>query len=274
MVEPRKMATFFGFTKEEVQALAVDIALTDNATDNASVIEDNNEALTNVTLSGRTLYKDGAWNTLCLPFALSTQQVSTLLGSNGQLMELDTKGTYETDKKTGLDGTTLYLYFKAATTIAAGKPYIIRWEGNGGSDNLVDPVFTNVVIDADAPTEVSFSGGKFVGTYNWQEYTTENQSILFLGAGNTLYWPQPSGGNNPSIGACRAYFQLSPNANVREFVLNFDGSAEDTGIISISKESRSQGVADAWYSVDGVKLDGKPTRKGLYIHGGRKVVVK
>ena len=33
-------------------------------------------------------------------------------------------------------------------------------------------------------------------------------------------------------------------------------------------------MADAWYTLDGVRLDGKPTKKGLYIHGGRKVVVK
>jgi hypothetical protein len=29
-----------------------------------------------------------------------------------------------------------------------------------------------------------------------------------------------------------------------------------------------------WYTVDGRRLDGKPAQKGLYIHGGRKVVIK
>jgi hypothetical protein len=32
--------------------------------------------------------------------------------------------------------------------------------------------------------------------------------------------------------------------------------------------------SDAWYSLDGRKLDGKPTTKGLYIHEGNKVVIK
>ena len=31
---------------------------------------------------------------------------------------------------------------------------------------------------------------------------------------------------------------------------------------------------DAWYTVDGVKLSGKPTRKGIYLYGGLKVVIK
>jgi hypothetical protein len=30
----------------------------------------------------------------------------------------------------------------------------------------------------------------------------------------------------------------------------------------------------AWYTLDGVKVNGKPTCKGLYIHGGKKVVIK
>ena len=31
---------------------------------------------------------------------------------------------------------------------------------------------------------------------------------------------------------------------------------------------------DGWYTMDGRKLDGKPTKKGLYINNGRKVVIK
>jgi hypothetical protein len=29
-----------------------------------------------------------------------------------------------------------------------------------------------------------------------------------------------------------------------------------------------------WYTLNGVKLSGKPTTKGLYIHNGRKEVVR
>ena len=32
--------------------------------------------------------------------------------------------------------------------------------------------------------------------------------------------------------------------------------------------------ADAWYSLDGRKLDGKPSAKGMYIKNGKKVVIK
>lgn len=42
-----------------------------------------------------------------------------------------------------------------------------------------------------------------------------------------------------------------------------------TGIRTMSDE-RSQ-MDDAWYTLDGRKLQGKPTRKGMYIHSGKKV---
>ena len=33
-------------------------------------------------------------------------------------------------------------------------------------------------------------------------------------------------------------------------------------------------INDKWYTLDGVRLDKAPTRKGLYINNGRKVVIK
>ena len=46
---------------------AIDVTLHDNE-DNSNVITAFNEQFVNVSISGRKLYKDGGWNTLCLPF--------------------------------------------------------------------------------------------------------------------------------------------------------------------------------------------------------------
>jgi hypothetical protein len=45
----------------------------------------------------------------------------------------------------------------------------------------------------------------------------------------------------------------------------------DTGIGVLTVDDMENG---SWYTVDGRKLQGKPTAKGLYIINGRKVVVK
>ena len=38
--------------------------------------------------------------------------------------------------------------------------------------------------------------------------------------------------------------------------------------------SEESATATSWYSIDGQKLCGKPTKRGVYIQNGKKVVVK
>ena len=233
-----------------------------DAGDNSAAIDKCNGIAFPVTLQGRTLYKDGDWNTLCLPFAVSTTS-GPLSGDNVTAMVLRTSDS-------GLSGTTLTLNFDAApATIPAGTPFIIKWDE---ADNITDPVFTGVTID-NTNRDVAFTGGSFKGTYTFNSWTEETPSILLVGTGSTLYWPKPSGGDNPSLGACRAYFQLTPGASVREFNLNFGEGSGETGIICPAEIAEIAEMAGAWYSLDGRKLSGQPTTKGLYIHGGRKVVI-
>jgi hypothetical protein len=48
---------------------------------------------------------------------------------------------------------------------------------------------------------------------------------------------------------------------------------ESTGITTTNYTNYTNSD-DAWYSLDGRKLNDKPTKKGLYINSGRKVVIK
>ena len=75
-----------------------------------------------------------------------------------------------------------------------------------------------------------------------------------------------------AIGANKAYLSLptaSLGSNAAGFTWVYDG--ETTGIRPTPGPSLYGGE---WYDLSGRKLDGKPTQKGLYIHNGKKVVVK
>ena len=189
---------------------ALDITLIDNASNGEAISTHDGMTAHTVTLSGRTLYKDGKWNTLCLPFSLASLTGTPLEGA--MLMELDTvAGTY--GHATGYEDGTLYLNFKTAAGIEAGKPYLIKW--TGGRD-ITNPVFSNVTI-SNKPTWVVNADGfcSFVGTYSLRDYTEEGRAILFLGGNNTLYHPS----DDMAIGACRAVLQ----ANLRMGDVNDDG---------------------------------------------------
>ena len=52
-------------------------------------------------------------------------------------------------------------------------------------------------------------------------------------------------------------------------------SGETTAIGTLdTKKGEVSFDSEAWYTLDGVRLSGKPTKKGLYINNGRKVVIK
>ena len=239
--------------------IGVDVLEDASNNDVAALATSLNGKQTNIALNGRTLWKDGAWNTLCLPFDVTIKE-SVLDGADVRALD-----------NADLTNDVLTLNFTkegAVNKIEAGKPYIIKWEKG---ENLVSPVFKGVTVKSGL-TDFESSDGKvnFKGTYAPLSWTEETPSILFVGAKNTLNWPL----DGAHLNAFRAYFELDPNAHAREFVMNFDGGSEETGIISLSKEPRSQGEADAWYTVNGVKLDGRPTAKGMYIRNGKKVVIK
>lgn len=249
------------------QTLRPCLALAD-AADNTAAIDDHASQTLAVALSGRTLYKDGSWNTLCLPFDISTAS-GTLSGDNVQAMTLNTTTSSLTDG-------TLTLNFDAATTIPAGTPFIIKWDNTGV--NITNPVFMGVTV-SNATNDATVEGVlTFTGTYAPVSIAAGGDNTkLYLGAANKLYYPTKA----MTIGTHRAYFQLSDGitaaeptspqqAGVRAFVLNF-GNDEATGIITVHDSGFMVNGFDAWYTLDGRRLDGQPTAKGLYIHGGKKV---
>lgn len=238
-----------------------------------------------VKLVGRTLYKDGAWNTLCLPFSLSAEQVTAQLAP-AALMTLGSSSF--------TDGA-LTLEFEVASEIEAGKPYLIKWAGqtvggviggNSGSvtnsyntgsvdsqGNLVNPVFSGVTVST-ASAKIQTDYVDFIGSTSPVTLTANDRTKLFLGAGSTLYYPS----DDLTLNACRAYFELKgitagDKANeARSFILNF--GEESSGVTSPLYYREGQGAEPSWFSLDGRRLNGKPTAKGIYINNNKKIYIK
>jgi len=252
-----------------------DISIMDDD-DNSEAIDYYEDTIVNATLTDRTLYKDGSWNTLYLPFSLSTL--------NGTPLEGATVKTLRSSSFDSSTGTLTLNFSEALTRIEAGTPYIIKWDKaddyvDDDEHNIVNPVFTDVTISyvvtiSDAQSETPESAcAEFVGSFSPVNLKANDRSVLYLGADNKLYYPS----SDMTVGSCRALFQLNGitagdlSTQARAFVLNF-GEDEATGVREV-KEVRE--VKDnSWYTLDGRRLTGKPTTKGLYINNGRKVVIK
>ena len=246
----------------------------DNSKDNYYIIEDNDGKTVSATLYGRMLYKDGDWNTICLPFNVTDgDNTDELTFSDTPLEGAEARTLTESAFSNG----SLTLNFSdPVATLEAGKPYIIRWNKAVGyvdddEHNIVDPVFNSVKIDK-TYRDVTTTCVDFLGVYNHKSVKEDNHSVLLVGANNKLFWPQ----ENATLGACRAYFKLKNGLTAGEVAtarMNFDEGTQTvmghTEITEITEKADA-----AWYTLDGRKIDGKPTQKGLYIYKGIKRVVK
>ena len=230
------------------------LALSDNG-DNSSTLADiyTYGSSWNVTLQGRTLYRDGCWNTLCLPFSVHDFTGTPL--ENADVRELTAAS---------LDGTTLTLNFSSVTTIEAGEPYIVKWPIDA---DIVNPVFTGVLIDTDRLIDANFGTVSFRGTYTGHTFTDENPNILFMGANNTLYYPLAGA----TIGAQRAYFRLASGASANNFVLTFDDDDEEPSAIASDLRPQTSNVNDVWFDLQGRKVQ-NPQKGNIYIRGRKKII--
>ena len=241
--------------------------LPDDSKENSAYIAQKDKTVldTSIDLVGRTFYKDGHWNTLCLPFNYTRTQ--SLEGAIIRPLN-----------SASISGTTLTLNFgEPVTEMEAGVPYIVKWVVAEPS-TITDPSIYGIKVSKDMqPYDNKESGAnrvRFIGTYDAIDFDATDQSILFLGADDNLYYPE----KGAHIGAFRAYFKIGeddqPAASRRITDFNIEFEEDETTEVESVESLELRVESEGWWTISGVKLEGKPTEKGVYIHNGKKVVIK
>lgn len=237
-----------------------------------------NRGTVNAKFNGRKLYKDGAWNTLCLPFNMTADELSAaktnkehpLYGAT--VWEMDVTGWYnDSNQRSDTKDATfcyqtalshqpsnispqpsylLYLYFQDATAIEAGKPYLVKWnkpdnyDANPNSFDITNPVFEDVTIKASLNTTESDDGSVlFVPTFSPVVLEKGNWQNLYVGAKNMLKYPSSS--KDFTLKSFRGYFQLmagdepASDPLARSFdIISNIDDEETTGIVEIEDGRR------------------------------------
>ena len=278
------------------------LELKDNENNTTTITTNNGIANLEVTLSGRTFKKNNQWNTVCLPFDLNGETfISSPFVDAIAIKELDVENKYKyeggnwvVDNEDGTDQTgfdegtgvlTLFLkdvFFDDDTTddeyvdhqgMKAGMPYLVKWAED---TDITDPVFPGVTIDKTAPTPVTSYDEhvSFQGVYGPTPLTPNDKSNRYL-SGSTLYWPNAA----VTVNAFRNYFHLSPLAavGVRSLRMESGDEGETTAIEAISIDptataNPAEATDNTYYNLNGQRVT-TPT-KGIYIHNGRKVIIK
>lgn len=146
-----------------------------------------------VTL-GRTIYCDGDFNTLCLPFSLPTLAGTPLAG--GELWSF---------RYGEVVGGELQIRIAPATSIEAGVPYLITF-ANGA--DIVNPTFTDVTITKSVGVSVGQTDDvQFIGILKPQAFVEEDKNNLFVASNGMLAWSNVGTGTALSnLRSFRGYF--------------------------------------------------------------------
>lgn len=268
------------YTFTDSYLLPVDevIVLHNNASNEETLDNYDGLKVKALLLSGRTLYADNSWNTLCLPFDLNETELYTYLRPSG----LKTLSTSSYDSETG----TLTLKFADVTSIEAGKPYLIKWADGGDRKNTI---FNTVTIN-DAYGAVTTDYVDFIGSFSPFTLEADDHSMLYISNDNKVYYPTA----DMAFGSCRAVFQLkditagdlsvSSQNSARAFVLDFGdevitGNFGETTGITNTNFTNFTSEDDSWYDLSGRKVASQQSPltpnlpKGVYIYKGKKVVL-
>ena len=137
-------------------------------------------------------FSDSCFTPICLPFDYDEEAIA------------HTSFLYDSELYTfegaAMNGDSLDLYIKQVDTIEAGVPYIMRMAMYG----FYEEDFDNVTIKTSEGATIG-TGVQFVGSMCKTQVTADNDDYLFLGAKDSLYWPEAG----ETLNGFRAYFKVN-----------------------------------------------------------------
>ena len=225
------------------------------------------EANANVTISSDRVLNPENWNAMVLPFEVSVAQLSETFGY-AIVNRLNTSAT-----------TADHVAFSVEMkSIPANEPFLVKVVGNKtGSEykafSLNGVTFKGVNLVVAASTPIEAAGNKFTGVYKAQELLGPTYGFLYddpTGAReNKWYTPR---NNAYTIQPLDAFLTYATAKAPVITVEDIDGTV--TAIQAVNAGEFRQVESEGWYTLGGMKLQGAPTQKGVYINNGKKVVIK
>ena len=242
-------------TKENLTDVTFNVTIGEPA-DTRTVLDENAtvapSAAAGVDVRVKRTIKADEWSTICLPFAMTTEQVKAAFGDDLKLG--DFQGCEENGEKVNVK-------FAEATAIEANHPYIIK---------VSAPVseFTVDGVDISPEDEPMIKKDKYKSKYNsfignYVNGTKVDDYGLYLMGGKFWYSK-----GNVNVKAFRGYFvfdTIDVDYDTARMDITFDDA---TGIKNVGHAAN----AEKYYDLSG-RVVSKPG-KGIYVRNGQKMVVK
>ena len=230
----------------------------DNSTDDAAaVIASANGKTVDVTFGTFAMTAE-KWYSIVLPFETTVREVSHNFG----YAVVNILNTANTDN-------TKIAFKLHMGAIPANTPFVVKIDE---AKNMNTVTFAGkTIVESAAPEVADASGVKFIGSYSHKVGFKANEYFFSISASKNEYY-YGSETNTTYMAPLSAYFQVPENSAARKLEFEEpDGSTTAIDIVAVGSKTM---INEGWYTVNGMKLEGAPTEKGIYIRNGKKVVLK
>lgn len=203
------------------------------------------EGYANVTLTRQL--KANVWNSLCLPFNMTPEQISAVFGTSAKLatMSSETSGSI--------------VKFITASSITANQPCLIFVT----QANTTPATIQGVVLSNDVAGTVTYGNVNFIGNYTASAVMSDGWFVL---SDNSI---KKVSGTGVTLNAFRAYFTTTAGAKGLTFTIDGDQTTAIEGI----QDSDSVRLGEI-YSITGARMNANNLGKGIYIRNGKKFIIK
>lgn len=214
-----------------------------------------------LTLSGNAVYAAGTyptvtldrtfsadnWNTLCVPFAFDKSDFA-------EVKELSA---------ITVNGENVSMTLADASTIEAGKPYLVKAISNGDVLSATNVTLPGAGVQASSATADGYTVN-YVGTYTGTPVNAETAGgNAFVVKNNGIYHVNSA----VSVGAYRAYFTVEAGTPVKALIFDFNELPTAINAVEAAQNEKAE-----IYNLAGQRLN--KAQKGVNIINGKKVLVK
>ena len=215
--------------------------------------------INNATVTLERTLSSEYWNTLCLPFNVSLQQIEEVFGPDTKVSQFNN----------AVNNT---INFSPVDMISAGIPCVIL-----PTNTVVNPMFENVTITSSSPGSTYQSSYHYDGHYVCYDMKTD-QTEYFLNTRGTLNYPANDSQNH--LKGLRATFTLpAPSlSSLMSLRVFFDEDMVSEGLDIVDGIDAISGLTNIFpvYNLNGqlVGTTKDSLTKGIYIVNGKKTIIK
>ena len=233
-------------------------------------IKDANNKKATVKFASFTM-KAEQWYTMVLPFKTNVAEISSKLG-------------YAVVNVLNTSNSSNEVKFKLhMQDIEANEPFLVKVYKQidlantdlDGDHATLDPLtFTGKTIAyVETPSVKDAKGTQYIGTFMGYIGTEGTTDEYYMATSKGKWYNAGIKGDDGKCGYTRpsgAYLKVAEGVHARILIEEPDGTTSIHTLTANGEMVPAQG----WYTLNGVKLQGVPTEKGIYINNGKKVVIK